>query len=157
MKQYQEKFEQSVETMQQALMERKRIEKEKRAQREKEINENLKKLPKMKEEFWASYHKMHQNIKDENLKNEKLIQEIREYLGYEIDPKDPRFEEALQKREEESKAAMRAARKLDKQKQQMEMLQMLLNEALEKEKEVKMNENEKNAPDTKTNQSINKE
>lgn len=153
MKQYEEKFEKSVETMQETLMERKRMEQEERAKREKQINDNLKKLPKMKEEFWASYHQMYQNIKDESLKNEKLVQEIRDYLGYEIEPDDPRFEEAMQKRDEEMKATMRAARKLDRQKQQMEMLQMLVSEALEKENKESSKKDEKTAHETKTKSS----
>ncbi|KAH7641592.1 growth arrest and DNA damage-inducible proteins-interacting protein CRIF [Dermatophagoides farinae] len=134
MKQFDAKFEKSIESMRENLLQTQKAEQEKRIKREKQIVANLKKLPKMKEEFWKNYHNLFEKIEEEKSNKEKLIQEVREYLGYDIEPNDPRFEEALVKKDEEAKAAIRAARKLEKQKQHMEMLQALVSEALEKEK-----------------------
>lgn len=134
MKQFDAKFEKSIESMHENLLQTQKAEQEKRIKREKQIVANLKKLPKMKEEFWKNYHNLFEKIEEEKSNKEKLIQEVREYLGYDIEPNDPRFEEALVKKDEEAKAAIRAARKLEKQKQHMEMLQALVSEALEKEK-----------------------
>ncbi|XP_027202756.2 growth arrest and DNA damage-inducible proteins-interacting protein CRIF [Dermatophagoides pteronyssinus] len=134
MKQFDQTFEKSIQTMQENLLQTKKAEQEKRLKREKQIVANLKKLPKMKEEFWQNYHNLYSEIEEEKTKKTKLIQDVREYLGYDIEPNDPRFEEALAKKDEEAKIAMRAARKLEKQRQHMEMLQALVSEALEKEK-----------------------
>jgi hypothetical protein len=103
--------------------------------REKEIMTNLKQLPKWKKEFWNKYHKMHDDIEAEKLKKEKLIQEVREFVGYDLDPKDPRFEEALIKRDEEMKKLSKAARKQEKQRITLERLQALAAEAMEREKD----------------------
>ncbi|KAI7686384.1 hypothetical protein SSS_02750 [Sarcoptes scabiei] len=119
--------------MKENLLAKQRDEEEKRAKRKKEVMSNLKKLPKMKEEFWKNYHQLFENIREENIKKENLIQEIREYLGYSIEPNDPRFEEAVTKKEEEAKAALRSAKKLERQKQQIEMLQAMVAQALAKE------------------------
>ncbi|OTF80613.1 hypothetical protein BLA29_002159 [Euroglyphus maynei] len=134
MKQFDATFEKSIESMRENLLQTQKAEQEKRNKREKQIVANLKKLPKMKEEFWKNYHNLYSEIEEEKSKKAKLIQDVREYLGYDIEPNDPRFEEALAKKDEEAKVAMRAARKLEKQRQHMEMLQALVSEALEKEK-----------------------
>ncbi|KAF7493491.1 Growth arrest and DNA damage-inducible proteins-interacting protein 1 [Sarcoptes scabiei] len=131
--QYENKFEKSLAAMKENLLAKQRDEEEKRAKRKKEVMSNLKKLPKMKEEFWKNYHQLFENIREENIKKENLIQEIREYLGYSIEPNDPRFEEAVTKKEEEAKAALRSAKKLERQKQQIEMLQAMVAQALAKE------------------------
>ncbi|KAI2802874.1 hypothetical protein BLOT_006996 [Blomia tropicalis] len=133
-KEYEQKFEKSFQHMSNRL----KLDQAKRAddmaKREKEVLKNLEKLPKQKQEFWANYHKLYADIESEKQKKERVIQEVREYLGYDIQPNDPRFEEALAKKDEEEKAAIRAARKLEKQRQNMEMLQALVSDALEKEK-----------------------
>lgn len=133
MKEYEAKFEKSFQEMAERLQKRKAKEAKERTAREEEVMKNLKKLPTMKEKFWTDYHKLFADIEEEKIKKEKVIQDVREYLGYDIDPSDPRFEEALAKKDEDEKASMRAARKLDKQRQHMEMLQALVSEALEKE------------------------
>lgn len=99
------------------------------------IEDNLKQLPKWKKEFWDKYKKMNDDIEAEKQKKEKLIQEVREFVGYDLDPKDPRFEEALVKKDEENKRLSKAARKQERQKQTLERLQALANEAMEREKD----------------------
>ena len=46
----------------------------------------------------------------------KRIEEVRQIFGYNIDPKDSRFQEALEKKDEEEKRVQKAARKLEKQR-----------------------------------------
>lgn len=135
MKQYEATFEKSFQHMSKTVQQQKATETKAKLMREEEIVKNLAKLPQQKKEFWKNYHQLYEDIEKEKIKKEKVIQEVREFLGYNIEPNDPRFEEALLKKDEEEKAAIRAARKLDKQRQNMEMLQALVNEALEKEKE----------------------
>ena len=148
MKQYEVKFEKTFDQMSKRLQEKKEAEEKRRINREKEIIKNLKKMPAIKKEFWKNYRQLFEDIEQEKIKKERVIQEVREYLGYDIDPKDPRFEEALAKKDEDEKAAIRAARKLDKQRQHLEMLQALVSEALEKEKEAKKDTNTKTEVDT---------
>ena len=123
--------------MQESLSARQKAEQDQRQKREKEIRKNLAKVPEQKKQFWEEYHKLHEEIAVEEDRKEKVIQEVREFLGYDIDKNDPRFEEALLKKDEEEKNILRAQRKLEKQKQAMEMLQALVSDALEKEKVVK--------------------
>jgi hypothetical protein len=125
-------------TLNQMIAKRKAIREEElrvKQKREKEIMNNLKQLQKWKQEFWQKYHKMHDDIEAEKLKKEKLIQEVREFVGYDLDPKDPRFEEALIKRDEEQKRLLKAARKQEKQRITLERLQTLAAEAMEREKD----------------------
>lgn len=153
MNEYEAKFEKSFETMKSKLESIKVKEKKTREARENEIVSNLAKLPKIKQEFWENYHKLYDDIEKDKVDKEKIIQEVREYLGYDIESNDPRFEEALAKKDEDEKAAQRAARKLEKQRQNLEMLQALVSEAMEKEKEVKKGKNVAAQPNDETPQS----
>ncbi|KAH9397689.1 hypothetical protein TYRP_004013 [Tyrophagus putrescentiae] len=132
--QYEATFEKSVARMRDDLRRRQTEAAEARTRRTREVEKNLAKMPTLKKDFWAKYHQLYEDIEREKEKKEKVIQEVREYLGYDIQPNDPRFEEALLKKDEEEKAAMRAARKLEKARQGMEMLQEMVAAALEKEK-----------------------
>ncbi|RWS02927.1 growth arrest and DNA damage-inducible proteins-interacting protein 1-like protein, partial [Dinothrombium tinctorium] len=84
-------------------------------QREAEIAANLKKLPQLKKEFFAKLESKRLEAEAERTKKEKLIQDIREYLGYDVDPGDIRFQEALLKKEEEDKLKAKAEKKISKQ------------------------------------------
>ncbi|RWS00939.1 hypothetical protein B4U79_01469 [Dinothrombium tinctorium] len=88
------------------LAEKEAAEKEIR-QREAEIAANLKKLPQLKKEFFAKLESKRLETETKNAKKEKLIQDIREYLGYDVDPGDIRFQEVLLKKEEEDKLKRR--------------------------------------------------
>ena len=132
--QYEATFEKSVARMRDDLRRRQTEAAEARTRRTREVEKNLAKMPTLKKDFWAKYHQLYEDIEREKEKKEKVIQEVREYLGYDIQPNDPRFEEALLKKDEEEKAAVRAARKLEKARQGMEMLQEMVAAALEKEK-----------------------
>jgi len=134
-KQYEKTFYRSLDEMLDKVRAARQEQIEFKKKREKLILENLKQLPKWKKEFWDKYHKMHDDIEAEKLKKEKLIQEVREFVGYDLDPKDPRFEEALIKKDEENKRLSKAARKQEKQKQTLERLQALAAEAMEREKD----------------------
>lgn len=134
LQQYEGKFEQTVQKMRDDLKRRQKEAAETKAARIKDVEKNLAKLPAQKKDFWSKYHQLYEDIEKEKEKKEKVIQEVREFLGYDIQPNDPRFEEALLKKDEEEKAAIRAARKLEKQRAGMEMLQEMVAAALEKEK-----------------------
>lgn len=94
--------------------------------REQEVIKNLKELPKWKKEFFEKLELRRLEIEEEKKRHEKLIQEIREYVGFDIDPKDERFQEAVAKKEEEEKAKIKVAQKKDKHARITQMLQKML-------------------------------
>ncbi|MPC48659.1 hypothetical protein E2C01_042439 [Portunus trituberculatus] len=55
-------------------------------------------------------------------KKEKLIEEVRQILGFQIDPKDERFKEALLQKEKEEKKAKKVAKKLARQQRMIDRL-----------------------------------
>lgn len=55
-------------------------------------------------------------------KKERLIEEVRQIIGFQIDPKDERFKEALLKKEQEEKKAKKAAKKLKTQQRLIDRL-----------------------------------
>ncbi|XP_053209501.1 growth arrest and DNA damage-inducible proteins-interacting protein 1-like [Panonychus citri] len=83
-------------------------------------------------------------------RNEKLVAQVREYLGFNIEKSDPRFQEALAKKEEEERAKAKAATKKDKNAKLAAMLQKMLD--LPKD-EIKSSEKQ---PETKTDKSVNR-
>lgn len=129
MKEYEEKFHPPLQVLVDKVNAKKQAEIDYRVNREKEILANLKKLPKWKKEFFEKYHQMHKEAENERLKKEKLIQDVREFLGYDLDPSDPRFQEALIKKEEEEKKAAKLAQKGQKQSYTMTKLAALVEEA----------------------------
>lgn len=55
-------------------------------------------------------------------KKQRLIEEVRQIIGFQIDPKDERFKEALLKKEQEEKKAKKAAKKLAVQQRLIDRL-----------------------------------
>ena len=134
---YEKAFSPPFEKLVADLKQRKEAEAKKIKDREDEVLANLKKLPQIKKEFWAKYHQMHDEKEQEKAKKEKLVQEVREFVGYDLDPKDPRFEEALLKKDEERKKELKAQKKQEKAKMALERLQALANEAMEREQQTR--------------------
>lgn len=96
-----------------------RLVKEKHLQEvEEDVDKNMANLDK----WIADYNSKIEKKKSEQIalkqKKEKLIDEICEYLGYDIDPRDPRFQEAVEQRDKEQKKA----RKVKKQQESYEKM-----------------------------------
>jgi len=79
----------------------------KRQEREREILENLEKLPAAFESFFDKIETKKREREEYIKKKEAMIEEVREILGFRAKPSDERFQEALAKREEEEVAARR--------------------------------------------------
>lgn len=130
------KFEETFYPSFDEMVERKRKEKEVAAAELKKYREDilikLKQLPKMKAEFMKKYDQKAEEEKQELVKREKLIQEVREYLGYNVAPGDSRFQEALQKMEEENKAVAKASKKQEKQAKILAQLAAMASEDIKK-------------------------
>lgn len=110
---YDKIFEPSLEVRVKNAEEARLAEEKRKQEVEEEVDKNMANLDK----WIAEYHAKIQKKKDEQLalkqKKEKLIDEISEYLGYDIDPRDPRFQEAVEQRDREQKKA----RKVKKQQE----------------------------------------
>ncbi|XP_076341099.1 large ribosomal subunit protein mL64-like [Tachypleus tridentatus] len=83
--------------------------------REQEIKNKIAKLDALKKEFYEQQAKKIADAKVQKEKKERMIEEVRQFLGYNIDPKDPKFKEMLEKKEKEEKRAEKEARKKEKQ------------------------------------------
>lgn len=108
--------------------------------RDLEIVEKIKKL-----DGWIKDMKMKvQNKKAEAIavkeRKEKLIEEVRRYFGYTVDPRDDRFKEMLEKKEKEQKKAMKEARKKAKEAKLLEKLSIIKTDKKEGDLEKKSNE-----------------
>merc|ERR1712080_622256 len=53
---------------------------------------------------------------------EKSMEEVRQYFGFKIDSRDPRFQEMLAKKAEEEKARLKAKKKAEKKEKTLELL-----------------------------------
>lgn len=90
--------------------------------RDLEIQEKMKKL-----DGWIKEMKHKQEKKESETllakqRKEKLIEEVRRYFGYTVDPRDEKFKEMLEKKEKEQKKAMKEARKKAKEAKLLEKL-----------------------------------
>ena len=97
-----------------------------------DIEKKLKDLPKAIEEFYKKHSQRAREAEEELAKREKLIQEVREYLGYNVAPGDSRFQEALTKKEAEEKAAAKTNKKQEKQAKMMASLAAMAEEEIQK-------------------------
>jgi len=62
-------------------------------------------------EYHARKEKVAQQEQLQEAKKRELLQEARDYFGYSIDPRDPRFEEMQLRKEEEEKKLKKKKRK----------------------------------------------
>lgn len=105
----------------------KRKEREKEIQqKEKEFLRGMAKRDKLIEEFRAKQRASLEQEEAERKRQEKIVAEVREYLGFNIDQSDARFQEALAKKEEDERAMAKKALKKDKKSRTAMMLQQLL-------------------------------
>ncbi|XP_067122356.1 large ribosomal subunit protein mL64-like [Centruroides vittatus] len=90
------------------------------------LNEMLAKV-REKDQQELEYRREREEMIEKNMAK-KLIEDVQEYIGYKMDPKDERFQEVLQMKEEEEK---KVKRKLRKQEREQKMLATLLGAAEE--------------------------
>ncbi|KAG0729193.1 Growth arrest and DNA damage-inducible proteins-interacting protein 1 [Chionoecetes opilio] len=91
-------------------------------QRQEELKKRVAKLEGWKREVRERIHQQEKEAHMAKEKKDRLIEEVRQILGFQIDPKDERFKEALLKKEQEEKKAKKAAKKLASQKRLLDRL-----------------------------------
>lgn len=90
--------------------------------REEEVEQNIAKLNEWRIAMLEREAKKNAAAEEARAKREEMIREVREYIGYNVDPSDPKFKEVMEMKEEERKTALKAAKKLAKQKQMLAKL-----------------------------------
>lgn len=94
-----------------------------RLEREREVSENLEKLPAAFQSFFEKIDAKEKEREAYIKQRETMIEEVREILGFRAKPTDERFQQALaQKEEEEAKAKKKEARKKKENASLEEML-----------------------------------
>jgi len=68
-------------------------------------------MPQYIKEFHAKQEKRAEKEREQEAKKHELMEEARDYFGYSIDPRDPRFEEMKLKKEEEEKMQAKKKKK----------------------------------------------
>ncbi|XP_013780419.1 growth arrest and DNA damage-inducible proteins-interacting protein 1-like [Limulus polyphemus] len=100
--------------------------------REQEIKNNIAKLDALKKDFYQKQAKKAADAQGQKEKKERMIEEVRQFLGYDIDPKDPKFKEMLEKKEKEEKKAEKEARKKEKQDKMLAKLAQIAESSAQK-------------------------
>lgn len=129
---YEETFQPTLETMLQEKKAKAEARAAEEAEYRKTIIENLKKLPQAKAELIRKYKEKKEQMEEEVRKRERVIQEVREYLGYDVAPGDTRFQEALTKKEEEEAAVLKQSKKQERQAKLMAELSAMAEEQIKK-------------------------
>jgi len=91
-------------------------------ERENTIEENLKKLSSLRAAMLAREQKAAAIIEQKRLVMEERIREVREHIGYNVAPSDPKFAEVMEMKEAERKAAEREVRREAKKQRMMQRL-----------------------------------
>ncbi|GFY54941.1 gadd45gip1 [Trichonephila inaurata madagascariensis] len=98
-------------------------------QRRKEIDDEVEKNMANLDKWIADYHakieKKNAKAQELKLQRERLVEEISEYLGYDIDPRDPRFKEAVEQRDKEKKKALKAKKQQESYDKMLEKLRKI--------------------------------
>lgn len=119
---YENKFYPTIHELLANERERQRLAAEEIRQREEEVERNMAKLNGWREEMLEKEEKKRLKAEQERIKKEQLIQEVREYIGYNVDPGDPKFKEVMEMKEEEKRKAEKALRKKLKQEKMLAKL-----------------------------------
>lgn len=100
---------------------------------EKETDDALEKMPKMLEKYYQSVHKKRAVEAERVAKRQEVLDQAREYYGFEVDLRDKRIKDMVEKMQEEKKKAERAKKKEDERKKFNMMKQLKVQEAVEQE------------------------
>ncbi|XP_064480468.1 large ribosomal subunit protein mL64-like [Ornithodoros turicata] len=112
---YEKKFQPTIQELLANEKEKQRLAAEEIRQREEEVERNMAKLDAWREAMLEREEQKRVKAEQERIKKEQLVQEVREYIGYNVDLGDPKFKEVMEMKEEERKKAEKEARKKLKQ------------------------------------------
>lgn len=99
-----------------------KAETEARRQREDAVEKNMAKLADARIAMLERDAKKKAKAEEDRRHREQMILEVREYIGYNVEPSDPKFKEVMAMKEEERKQAAKEARKKAKQEKMLAKL-----------------------------------
>ncbi|KAG8230244.1 hypothetical protein J437_LFUL010873 [Ladona fulva] len=103
----------------QIMVSRHKVKLEKEAEemkrRENEINSRVAKLEQWKAEVVERANKKLREAQAAKERKERLVEEVRRYFGFKVDPRDERFKEMLEKKEKEENKRIKEEKKKAKQ------------------------------------------
>lgn len=76
---------------------------------------NLAKVDQARQTMFKRIADQEEKARQLHKKKEKLVQEVKEFLGYAVDPKDPRFKELIEAKEKEQKKKEKEVKKSERQ------------------------------------------
>jgi len=79
--------------------------------RRKAVEKQMAKMPQFVKEYDGRLEKIAEAERQQEAKKQELMEEARDYFGYSIDPRDPRFEEMRLRKEEEEKQIAKKKKK----------------------------------------------
>ncbi|CAN7999118.1 unnamed protein product [Ixodes hexagonus] len=91
-------------------------------QREQDVERNIAKVKEWRFAMLEREAKKKAAAEEQRIQREELIREVREYIGYNVEPSDPKFKEVMDMKEEERKQAAKEARKKAKQERMLAKL-----------------------------------
>ena len=97
------------------------------------IDAKMANLEKWKREILDRKRKKEKEVQAAKDKHDRLIEEVKEYLGFKVDTKDPRFKEILEQKELEEKKRAKESKKREKQAKALAKLQQMTEEMMQKE------------------------
>ncbi|XP_038627077.1 growth arrest and DNA damage-inducible proteins-interacting protein 1 [Tachyglossus aculeatus] len=104
-----------LQTMQDSLREKERLQEEKRLARENLIKANMAKMPQMIADWRREKQERWEKAQADKLRRGRLLAEAREQLGYNVDPRSTKFQELVRDLEKKQR------KQLKEQKQQQKL------------------------------------
>lgn len=95
--------------------EKRRLEKEAFENRAAEVEANMAKVEKLKQDIIAKKSAKDKEAHIAQERREALIEEVRRHFGYKVDPREEKFQELLEKKEKEQKKLMKDSRKKERE------------------------------------------
>ena len=94
--------------------------------REKQVELGMSNMPKYIAEFKAKRAKGREEMAQANMKQRALLEEARDYYGYEIERNDPRFKLMIEKKAEEAKLAKKMKKRENREAHVIELMKEVL-------------------------------
>ncbi|CAG0888532.1 unnamed protein product, partial [Darwinula stevensoni] len=87
--------------------------------RDEEVARKVARAESAKQELLARMARKEAEARAIREKKERMMEEVREYFGYRVNPKDPRFQELMEAKEKEEKKKLKAQKKLEREAQKV--------------------------------------
>ena len=104
----------------------------------------MKKMPDIIEAFRNKIHLKEERLLEQQAKHQALLDEARDFFGYNVEKNDPRFVQMQELKAEEEQKLRKKRRKEEKERKWQETLAKMAEEAAKRKQELKLTEEEDN-------------